>query len=798
MKPKAPAFNKVQMIKNYFKIAWRSLLKNRTTSFINLFGLAIGMAGAIFIGVWVQNELSYDQFHVNKDHLYKVWNRTAGPGEIGCWDITSGPLGKALENDFPEVEHTARIYWSIERLFSYGDKSIKAKGNDVDKAFLNMFSFPLITGNPTSALDDVNSIVLTENLANNLFGNTDPINKVIKINNKDSYKVTGVLKNLPENTEFDFDYLVSLKANEHFYSNNNSWGNNTYYTYVQLRPNTVIDQFNNKIKGEILRYAPEAQTEIFLHPISKWRLYSRFENGKVAGGRIEIVRLLLIIAGLILLIACINFMNLSTAQSQKRAKEVGVRKVIGAGKPGLIGQFLCESILVAFCAGMVAVLIVTLCLPSFNQLIQRSLTINYANPVLWISLAGFVLFTGLLAGSYPAFFLSSFKPVRVLKGSFSGTKHSFNPRKILVVLQFSVAIVLMVSTLIIYRQIQFVQSRDTGYQIRNLIEVPVEGDIKKNYDLIKTELLNSGAVSSMSQTSMGITVDASSGSGFTWDGMHKELEGLSFSRFATEGDFVKTMRLTLLAGRDIDFATHPADSASVLLNETAIRKMDIKDPVGKYIKRGDHLLTIVGVFKDFIIGSPYEHVNPMMISGTKDWTFNAVIRLNENQPLTKSLQRAEAVFKKYNPAYPFSYRFVDQEYEKKFNDQMQTGSLAAMFAGLTIFISCLGLFGLATFMAENRSKEIGIRKVLGANVAGIVKMLSKEFVSMVIISIVIAVPVGWWAMNRWLQDFTYRIEISWLTFVFAGAIAISIAVITVSFQAIKAAIANPVKSLRTE
>ncbi len=469
------------MFKNYFKIAWRNLWKNKTTSFINLFGLAIGMTAVILIGTWLQNEFSFEQFHKNKNELFKVWNRSAGPGQIASWDVTSGPLGKALEKDFPEVKNTARIYWSTDLLFNYGDKNIKSKGNEVDKSFLTMFTFPLLKGDPEHALDDVHSVVLTEKFAQNLFGKEDPLNKIIKIDNKQSYKVTGVLKDLPNNTEFDFNFLLSLAPNEKSYGGE-SWGNNTFYTYVQLQPNTDINRFNDKIKNEVIRYSPEQQAEIFLHPISKWHLYSRFENGKIAGGRIEIVHLLMLIGGLILLIACINFMNLSTAQSQKRAKEVGVRKVIGAGRRGLIWQFLSESILVAFIAGLLAIVIVQLSLPAFNSLIEKSLFINYSNPLLWIGLIGFVFITGLLAGSYPAFFLSSFKPVIVLKGSFKGAQNLFNPRKILVVLQFSVAIVLVVSTLVIYRQIQFVQSRDNGYTTKNLVEVPNEGDVEKNYE----------------------------------------------------------------------------------------------------------------------------------------------------------------------------------------------------------------------------------------------------------------------------------------------------------------------------
>ncbi len=785
------------MFKNYFKTAWRNLKRNKAFSIINITGLAIGMAAALLIGIWVQNEFSYDQFHTNKNNLYKVYNRQTGTGgAVYAFDITAGPVGNALQKDFPEVKNTARIYWSIERLFNYGDKSIKAKGNDVDKPFLTMFSFPLLEGDVNHALDDVNSIVITQDLAKRLFGSDDAMGKVITLDNKGSYKVTGILKNLTGNTAFDFNYLISLQANENNYGN--AWDNNTYYTYVQLKPGVSIDAFNNKIKHEVNKYAPDTKDEVFLYSIIEQHLYSNFENGKPAGGRIDTVHLLIIIGLLIVLIACINFMNLSTAQSQKRAKEVGVRKVVGAGKFKLIIQFLCESILITSIAGILSLLFVALTLPAFNRLIGESLSLNFKNPVLWLSLFAFILFTGLLAGSYPAFFLSAFKPVKVLKGSVISVKGAFSPRKILVVTQFSIAIVLIISTLIVYRELKHVQNRDTGYNINNLAEVPVEGDVRKNYDIIKSELINKGAVTAMCKNSLGVTVDGATSSVYSWEGSVDEDKNINFSRVGADGDFIKTTGLTLLAGRDINLKTYPYDTASVLLNEAAVKAMRIKNPVGKYVNTGNGKRTIAGVFKNFIIGSPYDNVKPMVVLGTNYWTYNIIMRFNPANNMATNLRIAAEVFKKYNPAYPFTYHFVDEEYAQKFASEQQTGILAALFAGLTIFISCLGLFGLATYIAENRIKEIGIRKVLGASVANITNMLAKEFVLLVIISITIATPIGWFAMNKWLQNYTYRIDIQWWMFAIPGLAAVLIAVLTVSSQAIKAAVANPVKSLRSE
>ncbi|MBE7177999.1 MAG: ABC transporter permease [Mucilaginibacter polytrichastri] len=785
------------MLKNYLKIAWRNLLRNRVFSLINVAGLAIGMAAFILIGTWIADELQYDRFHENGPTLYKVYNRIKGADNTSVFDITSGPLAKSLKTEFPEVKYASRIYWSIDHLFSFGDKSLKAKGNEVDKDFLKMFSFPLIKGNKEHALDQVRGIILTETLARKLFGDEDPINKLVKLDTRDSYTVTGVMKDLPGNTTFDFEYLTSLEANQANYGGA-EWGNNTFYTYVQLQPNASAEKVNRKIRDQIRRHVTDANMEIFLYPISKWHLYSRFENGEAVGGKIEIVRLLLIVASLILGIACINFMNLSTAQGQKRAREVGVRKVIGASKASLIRQFLAESVLIAFFAGILALLVVQCCLPYFNEFTGKKMHIAYGQPLFWLAAISCILITGLLAGSYPAFFLSAFRPVTVLKGKFLVVKQAVNPRKALVVIQFCIAIVLIICTLVIVRQIRHVQDRDTGYSINNLVEVPVEGDIEKNYDLIKQELLSKGVITAMSRTGWSVTLDAAQSAGYSWAGMDESMKKRSYSRFVTTGDFVKTMGLKLVEGRDIDIDRYPGDTASMLLNTTALREMNIKDPVGKTIDWNGQKITIVGVFRDFIIGSPYEHVNAMLLMSRKSWMLNTVLRFNPANGMAKNMRIAGEVFKKYNPSYPFTYNFVDQEYAKKFSDQQQTASLAGLFAGLTIFISCMGLFGLAMHTAANRIKEIGVRKVLGASVLSITNMLTSEFVLLVVIAIFIAVPVSWYLMHKWLLDFTYRITLGFSPFLLAGCMAVLIAVFTISFQAVKAALANPVKSLRSE
>lgn len=787
------------MIKNYFKIAWRNLWKNKGFSFINIAGLATGMCGAILIFTWIQNELSFDRFHKNSDNLYKVWNRSdkdAG-NNIYTWDVTSAPIAPELKQKFPEVKAAARVYWPNERLFNYKEKGIVATGLDVDPQFLSMFSFPMVDGNEHS-LDDPKGIVLTVSLAKRIFGTENPTNKLLRLNDKENYKVTGIISDPPANTQFQFDYLVSL-APMIGASEANSWGNASFNTYVQLQPGANAALVDQKIKNMLKSHDPNLHFGIFLHPAKKWHLNSRFENGVAVGGAIETVRILFTIAVLILLIACINFMNLSTAQSEKRGKEVGVRKVIGANRFAIIKQFLTESILISGIAGVFAIVLVQLTMPAFHKLTGVKLFIDYNNPYLWLMGGGFILFTGLLAGSYPAFYLSAFRPVKVLKGLFKSKAHAFNPRKVLVVTQFTVAIVLIIATIIIYQQINYVQDRDNGYVKNNLVEHPINGSIGKNFDAIKNELLNSGVALAVSKTSMPVTIDGSSTSGLNWGNMDANHTNVSFSRFATEGDFVKTFGFKLLAGRDIDFNKFPSDTASVIINEASLQAMAFKDPIGQTISLGNSRLTIVGVIKNFIIGSPSQAIKPMLVFGSKNWYYNALtFRLNPDKPISSDLKTAETIFKKYNPAYPFQYHFVDQAYAEKFKNEQRTGKIALTFSVLTILISCLGLFGLAAYMAESRAKEIGIRKVLGAGIVNLMQLLTRDFVTLVLISVLIAAPIGWWFMNKWLLDFNYRIQISWTIFLYSGIVAIAIAVVTVSFQAAKAAMANPIKSIKTE
>jgi len=790
------------MIKNFFKVAYRTLLRNKGFSFINIFGLAVGMASAVLIVLWIQNELSYDQFHKNKDRVYEAWNRARFDDKLFCWSTTPKILARTTERELPEVERAVRVQWNSNFLFSIGDKRIMREGNMVDTGFLQMFSFPLIKGNPETALNDMHSIVLTEKLAIALFGKEDAMGKLIKLENKDNFIVTGVMKDLPNNTRFDFEYLLPWSYLQYRNEDDSSWGNNSTKTYVMLKKNATLASVAPKIKVLKHKYDEEAKKdnwEMFFYPIERWRLYSSFTNGvEDSGGRMTFVKLFATIAAFILLIACINFMNLSTARSEKRAKEVGIRKVVGAQKISLISQFIGESILISFLAALFAVVIILLSLPGYNLLTDKKLFINFGSIYTWLTAIGFILFTGLLAGSYPAFFLSSFQPVKVLKGTFKKANALITPRKILVVLQFTFAIILIICTIIVKQQIDYAQDRATGYNKNNLIYHPMTGDIPKNYQLIKNEILGAGIATSMVKTNSPITEQWSDGWGQEWEGKDPN-DKTDFSRFVSDEGLGVTAGLTFVHGRDFDIKQFPTDSTGMIINEASLKVMKFKDPIGKIVKDNGIEWHIVGVIKDFIITSPYEPVRPLLIAGAKrDWFSTLMMKMNPNVPMSQNLKKAEVIFKKYNREYPFDYRFVDEEYAQKFENEQRQGTLAGLFAGLTIFISCLGLFGLATYMAENRIKEIGVRKVLGASVTGITALLSTDFIRLVIISFLIAAPLSWWAMYKWLQDYTYRVPIHWWVFAAACLLSVVIALLTVSYQAIRAATANPVKSLRSE
>ena len=791
------------MIKNFFKTAWRGMIKNKFYSIINILGLTIGMTSAILILLWIHNEMSHDRFYEKTDRIYLANNRDKVNGEMFAWNNTPKPLGLAIKKDYPEVEDVVRLNeYAANFLLTVGDKHFSLHGEFADSDFLKMFSLPLLQGNAATALNSPNGIVLTQQLAIKLFGNEDAMGKTVRIDTADNFTVTAVLKDLPPNTRFNFEYVLPWSYSTKKGIDDNNWTNNNVLTYILLKPGTSQAAFDAKIKNITISHtansADKSTTQVFTQRLNDTWLYEKQENGKYVGGRIERVKLFSIIAALILMIACINFMNLSTARSEKRGKEVGIRKVIGAQKKSLIAQFIAESIMLAFIAGVLSIIVVLFVLPAYDQLVGVKLFIDFSNPYYWLFVLLFILFTGLLAGLYPAFYLSSFKPIKVLKGTFKLSGSVVTPRKVLVVLQFTFAIILIIGTIIVEEQIKYAQNRDAGYSRDNLAFIIEFGDAHKNYELIKRGLLESGAATAVAQTSAPMTESWGDSWGFSWNGSTESDKKTDFNMFSADDDFAKAMKIKVLQGRGIDVNQYKTDSNACLLNEAAVKVMHLKNPIGTEIRSGNNKAHVVGVIKDFILGTPYEPVQQMIIVGPIFGGDVINFRVNPEPTFAANLQKAENVFKQYNPQYPFNVRFYDHEYDLKFQGEKQTATLAGLFAGLTILISCLGLLGLATFVAEARIKEIGVRKVLGASVRGIVALLSKDFLKLVLISFLIASPVAWIVMHNWLASYTYRVDISLWVFVIAGLLSATIAFMTVSFQAIKAAIANPVKSLRTE
>jgi putative ABC transport system permease protein len=788
------------MLVNYFKITWRVVVRNKTFSFINIGGLAIGMATAILILLLIQDQLSFDQFHSKKDRLYLLYNLGKINDNVEAWPVTPVAMAPTIKSEYPEVEEVTRMNWVAVFILKYGDKQIQTDGFMADPGFLTMFDFPLLKGNAATALNGPRNIVVTQSLAKKMFGTEDALGKVIKIDSNALFTVTGVLKDYPSNTRFRGEYLLPFSYMKELGWDKNTWTESSVlFTYILLKPGVTEEQANQRLRDIYKKHTNEVSHEVFAHPIRKWHLWSRFENGKVAGGAIEEVRMFSIIAGFILLIACINYMNLSTARSVKRAREVGIRKVVGAGKGSLVGQFLWESILFSFIAGIIALIILSACLGWFNQFFDSKLFIPLANPYFWLYGIGFVLFTGMLAGSYPAFYLSAYKPIRVLKGIFKGSHTLVTPRKVLVVLQFSFAIALIICTIVIYRQLAYGLDRDLGYAKENLAFVYVKGDMLKNYEPIRRELLRSGAITDIMRTNSPITEIWSTDNRYEWDNKNSNVK-YEFIRFNVERDFTKTLHLPITAGRDLNVDSYPTDSTAIIINETAAKLLNFPDPLGQTIRVDTQTWHIVGVTKDFITGWPYQPYVPTVVQGPGygNWFGAISFRLNERNSTSANLAKITAIFKKHNPDYPFEHHFVDEAFKEKLTGVKFMGTLASLFAGLTILISCLGLFALATFMAENRIKEVGVRKVLGASAMRITTLLSADFIKLIVISFAIASPVAWWAMNAWLKEFSYKVSISWWIFALTGLISVVIAAATISYQSIKAALANPVNSLRSE
>lgn len=785
------------MFRNYLKIAWRNLWKNKGFTALNIIGLAIGITCTSLILLWVEDEVNYDSVFPKQDQVYYVPTNNLYEGEWRTfYESAPGPLAKAIKDEVPGVIGSARTV-AENLLFTVNDNGINKSGRFVDPDFLSMFSLSFVEGNRANALKDFDAIVISRKLATQLFGQeSNALGKVIRVNNESNYRVTGVFEDLPNNVTVKFDWVAPFERFAVGKDWINEYQNGFADIFVELTPEADFKTVNAKVEKLIPSKTGKEGKYAFLHPMKDWHLRSSFENGKKVGGQIVYVRLFSVIAIIILLIACINFMNLSTASSEKRAKEVGVRKVLGSNKKRLILQFMAEALLTATMATILSVLLLVLLLPKFNILVQKQIELNLFNYTHLFALLGINLFCGVLAGWYPAFYLSSFKPIKIIKGI--KVKEGSAPliRKGLVVVQFTFSIVFIISTIIVYQQIGHVQSRDMGYDRENLIQLPVNGNVLKDFVPIKQEMIASGTVENVALLNTSILSGGSNSSGWEWPGGKDTKDVLISHRFISSG-FFDTAGLEIIEGHGFSDNVE-LDSTNVLITQSLAKLMGDETTIGKTIRRDEDQFTVIGVVKDFLYGNLYNTSDPVMFYNYPQYTNNMYVRAKPGYTMSSILASMEKVMKKYNPAFPFEYEFVDDAFSSRFKSEKLVGNLSQIFALLAIIISCLGLFGLSTFTAEQRRKEIGIRKVLGATVAKIGQMLSMDFAKLVLLSLLIGFPIAYFFMENWLEGFAYRIEIHWWVFALAGIIALGIALFTVSFQSIRAALTNPIKSLRNE
>ena len=792
------------MIKNYFKIALRSLGKSKMHSFINIAGLSVGMTVAILIGLWIYDEISFNKNFKNHDRIAQVIQNVTNNGEVQTWTNVPSPLADELRKNYGEdFKHVVMATYIGDHILSINEKKIKKAGGYFEKEAPDLFSLDMVQGQ--SSLTDPSSILLSASAAKACFGDADPINKLMKIDNEIDVKVAGVYKDFPRNSVFaELSFIATWDI---FYSNtpwmrtmSDPWRPNAFTLFVALNDNADFAAVSAKIKDAKLKKVNEQlakkQPALFLHPMKKWHLFAEFKNGVNTGGAIQYVWMFGIIGVFVLLLACINFMNLSTARSEKRAKEVGIRKTVGSGRQQLIVQFFSESLLTVLFSFVLSLLLAQLLLPFFNGVADKQMSVLWVNPYFWVISVVFITFTALIAGSYPAFYLSSFRPVKVLKGTFKAGRFAALPRKALVVLQFTVSVILIIGTIIVYKQIEFAKSRPVGYTRQGLVTLPLTTSIHKHFNAVRDELVQSGAIISIAEAGSPTTGTWSSTSGFSWKGKDPN-QSIDFSNVGVSYDYGKTIGWKIKEGRDFskDFAT---DTSAVILNEAAVKFMGLENPIGEAVTWWDSRLTIVGVIDNMVMNNPYEEPRPTIFNLSTEEESVIIAKLNPSTSTKDALTKIEIVFKKFEKDQLFNFQFVDEEYGKKFSNEERVGKLASFFAILAIAISCLGLFGLASFVAVQRTKEIGVRKVLGASVFGLWNLLSKEFITLVFVSFLIAAPVAWYMMNNWLQSYTYRVTINWEIFLLAGLLAVAIALATVSFQSIRAALANPVKSLRTE
>lgn len=788
------------MFKNYLKIAWRNLVRNKAFSAINITGLALGLTCSLLIMLWVQDEYRVDAFHKNNSQLYHVYERSFSDGKIDGGYKTRGLLANELKANIPAVEYASSLETATSVVCESEKKILKIDGLFAGNDFFAMFTYPLLLGSPQTLLNGTANIVISRKMAEQFFGSPgNAIGKLLRYDNKEDVTVTGVFEDVPINSSVQFDFVRSWEA---FVSQNawtKNWGNSNPLAMVQLRKNVDPVKAEAEIKNFLQRYlpaTPASYIELGLQPYREKYLHETFVNGQPLRGRIEYVRLFSIVAVIILLVACINFMNLSTARAIRRSKEVGVRKVLGAARSRLITQFSGEALLLTFFAIVLATLLSFLLLPAFNRLSGKQLVLPLQQPDFWLSLVILLIVTSLVAGSYPAIFMSSLKPVQVLKSKMSFSPGSVFLRKGLVVFQFTLSIIFIVGMMVVYRQVDYVQVKNLGFDRDNLVYIPIEGELTEKYNLFKQRAVTLAGVTSVSRMRQTPTGHHHYKGDISWPGKNPD-DKESIADVIVGYDFVKTLKLQLKDGRDFS-TSHGTDSANFLVNESMAARLGYHNPIGKKLSWGSEEGMIIGVLKDFHFYSMHTSIDPMVIRLNEKQKYGTILVRVEAGKAKEALSALENLSNEVNPKTPFTYQFADEQYARLYNNEQLVSRLASWFACIAIFISCLGLFGLASFTAEQRTKEIGVRKVLGASVSNIVSLLAANFLKPVVIAIVIAIPVAQYWMHGWLQGFAYKIGMDWWMFALAGMIAIVIAMITVSFQAIKAAMANPVKSLRTE
>ncbi len=780
------------MIKSYFKIAWRNLLKNKTSSFINISGLAVGLATSIIIMLVIVNELSFDKYNRNLSDTYLLMKNQKNVDGVRTGDATAGPMAATFRSEMPETKYAARVAYFDNQLMEVGDKTIYESGIYAEPDLFNIMTFPAVEGNPVAALQDEGSVVITEDAAKKLFGDEDPMGKLV-LTEKNSFKVAAVVRDVPPNSTIKFDMVFSFS---YFAKQNqwlNKWDDNRIQTWVQLKPGVNVASLNSKLTKLLQLRSNDPSVSLFVYPFSKLRLYASFSNGKPNGGRIDMVVLLSVLALFVIIIACINFMNIATARSEHRSREVGVRKVLGATRKLIIWQFLSEAMLMTFVALLLAVLVTQIALPVFNQFTENNLVINYWDWKFWTLLIGIGLLTGFIAGSYPALFLSRFKIIKVLKGTSGNVRSGGGLRKALVTVQFVISIFLIIATIVIYKQINHVGNRPLGYDQDNLVDISANGDLPGKFQIIKNDLAQIPGVKNVTAGTDNILQFGASVTGMDYPGKIPGQEiGVIVS--SVQYDWTKTVGVKMLEGRDFSPA-FSTDSTACIINESTVQKMGLKEPVVGQVIGGKN---VIGVFQNFVYNNPSGIIAPMVISLQTSNLPHFFVRIKNDDHWQNTVAQIEKVVKEINHHHPFEYSFTKADYKRRFEEWSSVGLAATIFGSMAIFIACLGLFGLSSFLAEKRGKEISIRKVFGANGKSIWLLLSKDFLKPVVIAMLIVIPVSVWLAHAFLSGITYHTELTWWMFALAALLTILIAFITVSFQGIKAAIANPVKNLRNE